>query len=137
MYDILCLWHQLLPEEYLNLFNDVAERDLCHHLQLPTGRPITKSIIDQEIKKFKITKADRVALLLKVQSGFISQDQPIPELQERSPDPLTQEHTCETDIPEMPVKLAVAKPASAEPHSMTQTLSAVSQPASAKIPFVG
>ena len=54
--DVLCIWHQLVPEPLLNLYNEIVERDLSRHLQLKSGIPITKSVIDKEIKNFKISK---------------------------------------------------------------------------------
>ena len=61
--DILCIWHQLVPEPLLKLYNEVVERDLSRHLQLKSGIPITKSVIDKEIKNFKLSKQATELLL--------------------------------------------------------------------------
>ena len=64
--DVLCIWHQLVPEPLLNLYNEIVERDLkSRHLQLKSGIPITKSVIDKEIKNFKISKQASDSLLKK------------------------------------------------------------------------
>ena len=53
---VLCIWHQLVAEPLLNLYNEIVERDLSRHLQLKSGIPITKSVIDKEVKNFKLSK---------------------------------------------------------------------------------
>ena len=74
--DVLCIWHQLVPEPLLNLYNEIVERDLSRHLQLKSGIPITKSVIDKEIKNFKISKQASESLLKKVPPKFSSPDTP-------------------------------------------------------------
>ena len=56
--DIMCVWHQLIPEPLLELYNGIVERELSRHLQLKSGIPITKSVIDKEIKNFRISKQE-------------------------------------------------------------------------------
>ena len=52
--DILCVWHQLIPEPLLNLYNGIVERDLSRHLQVKSGIPITKSVIDKNLESRKV-----------------------------------------------------------------------------------
>ena len=102
--DILCVWHKLIPEPLLNLYNGIVERDLSRHLQLKSGIPITKSVIDKEIKNFRISNQERELLLQKVPPQFSVPD-PGQNLAS-PPDPLASEYL---QIP-LPANLDITQP---------------------------
>ena len=55
----------MLPENLLQIYNDHTT-----HLQLPSGIPITKPIIEREIMRLELAKSEQNALLQKIPPSF-------------------------------------------------------------------
>ena len=62
MCSVLRSWHQILSPAQLEIWNSLASRDLSTKLNLASGIPATKSMVEQEIRKFKISAAEKLSL---------------------------------------------------------------------------
>ena len=64
MSDIVRIWSQCLTSEETKVWNEVSERDILRDISLKSGLRTSKSIIDQEIKKFRGLKPGKKSELL-------------------------------------------------------------------------
>ena len=55
--DILRIWSQVLDKQELELWSDIAERDISHDISLTSGIRTPKTFVDAELKKYKSATA--------------------------------------------------------------------------------
>jgi hypothetical protein len=81
MCSVLRSWHQILSPAQLQIWNSIATRDLSSKLNLTSGIPATKSMIEREIKRFKLSAAEKLRLQKQLPAEFSFPD-PLSKLSE-------------------------------------------------------
>ena len=51
--DILRIWSQVLDKQEMELWSEIAERDISHDISLTSGIRTPKTFVDAELKKYK------------------------------------------------------------------------------------
>ena len=51
--DILRIWSQVLDKQELELWSEIAERDISHDISLTSGIRTPKTFVDAKLKKYK------------------------------------------------------------------------------------
>ena len=78
--DILRIWSQVLDPQELELWSDIAERDISHDISLTSGIRTPKTFVDAELKKYKSAKAKQRKDILQSAHKAPDFSDPVPDI---------------------------------------------------------